>query len=356
MGDDAEPAPSEPTTGPDAAPGALTPAGPRPVAALAESGLDALVVDDDLSTALTAPVGDRVDAAEIAVADLLVRDDARGSAVVVRLDDAPEGSLLEALAPRLTQAGSPVAFGALPTGEPEADLEGAQPEPVTLPVGSADDLTPIADRYRSVDEDLATFEAFAAPTSSQASGLRAQLLTSIADELTDERRSGLLDAVEGVMASRFGAVTLTGQTDLNLTSRTGSLPIAVRNDGNEAVRVMVRIRSDRLRFPDGEEFTLVAGPDVTRFDIPVEALATGSVPTFVEIRTPDGVVLLDERQLNVRSTAVSGVGLALSLGALAVLAVWWVRTWRRNRHSGDSDHFGDSMPNDDPSADIPERG
>ncbi|MDE0803532.1 MAG: DUF6049 family protein, partial [Acidimicrobiales bacterium] len=135
------------------------------------------------------------------------------------------------------------------------------------------------------------------------------------------------------VATGLGSLSLTGQTDLNLTSRTGSLPIAVQNDGTEPVRVMIRIRSDRLRFPDGEEFQVVAGPDITRIDVPVEALATGSVPTFVEIRTPDGEVLLDERQLNVRSTAVSGVGLALSLGALAVLAVWWVRTWRRGRNT-----------------------
>jgi hypothetical protein len=35
----------------------------------------------------------------------------------------------------------------------------------------------------------------------------------------------------------------------------------------------------------------------------------------------------------VRSTAVSGVGLALSIGAGVFLTVWWARHWRRTRRS-----------------------
>ena len=313
--------------------GPLTPAGPRPVGALSESGIDAVVADDDLGTELMAPIGDRVDDPVVAVADLLLRDGGRGSDVVVRLDDAPAGSLVHALVPLLADPSSPVTTSRVPTGEPTPDADGEPPGPVTLPTGSADDLAPIADRYRDVAAGLGTFTSFVDTGSATAATLRLQLLTSVAEDLADGRRIALLDTVDTAVATGLGSLSLTGQTDLNLTSRTGSLPIAVQNDGTEPVRVMIRIRSDRLRFPDGEEFQVVAGPDITRIDVPVEALATGSVPTFVEIRTPDGEVLLDERQLNVRSTAVSGVGLALSLGALAVLAVWWVRTWRRGRNT-----------------------
>ena len=245
------------------------------------------------------------------------------------LADVPDDALIRTLVPLLADADTPVSIAALPSERSESDAEVAAP--VTLPTGSADDLTPVADRYRELDARVATYDTFVGPGSGQIGALRARQLTSLADGLEDDERTALLDGIDEVVATAFGSIALTGQTDLNLTSRTGSLPIAVQNVGAEPVRVMVRIRSDRLRLPDGEEFEIVAGPDVTRIDIPVEALATGSVPTFVEVRTPDGVIVLDERQLNVRSTAVSGVGLALSLGALAVLAVWWVRTWRRSR-------------------------
>lgn len=312
----------------------LVPAGPRPVPSLSESGLEAIVGDDSTARSLLAPVGERADAAVVAVATLLLRDDGRGTHAAVRVDDVPDDALLRSLAPLLTEPDAPVSIADLPTERPEGDVEGSGP--FLLPTGSADDLTLVADRYRAVDDSVATYDTFAGTDSPQTAALRLRQLTSVADGIENEQRIALLDEIDEIVGAAFGAVALTGQTDLNLTSRSGSLPIAVQNDGADPVQVMVRIRSDRLRFPDGEEFEIVAGPDVTRIDIPVEALATGSVPTFVEVRTPDGAVLLDQRQLNVRSTAVSGVGLALSIGALTVLAVWWARTWRKGRKSGTS--------------------
>ncbi len=320
----------EPGSGdPDLGDRLLTQAGPRPVPALTESGLSAVVVDEAASNDLVAGVGERVDAAPVAVADLLLRDAGRGSSVVIRVDDLPDESLLSAALPLLAAPDSPIPIVSLPVLG--TDPDGGRVDPVTLPSGSTSDLRPIAEQFRTTERDVATFDGFAGPDSARAADLEVRQLTSVADGLETAGRVALLDSVEAVVAGGFDGITLTGQTDLNLTSRTGELPVAIANANDYPVRVMVRIRSDRLRFPDGEEIEVIAEPDVTRLDIRVEALATGSVPTFVEIRTPDGSLVLDDRQLNVRSTAVSGVGLALSLGALAVLAIWWVRTWRRSR-------------------------
>lgn len=319
----------------------LVPAGPRPVPALATTELTALVADEATSAVLTGGVEDRVDAIPTALADLILRDDGRSSNLVVRLDDVPDGSLLVAALPLLTADDSPVPLVPVPTAGVTRDPDEEDlPDPVDLSADSGGDSEPglgrIADRYRDVQRQIATFEAFAGTGSARSADLVVQQLTSVADGLDLDERNALLDAVESVVRGGFDGIAITGQTDLNLTSRRGALPVAIANANDFPVRVMVRIRSDRLRFPDGEEFTVTAEPDITRLDIPVEALATGSVPTFVELRTPDGSLLLDDRQLNVRSTAVSGVGLALSLGALAVLAIWWVRTWRKNRTSGDT--------------------
>ncbi len=310
----------------------LVPAGPRPVPALVDSGLTALVADGATGSSLVAAALDRVDAGPVAVAELLLRDAGRRSEVVVRLSDIPEASVLRTVLPLLAATDAPVPIVPTPVGAVTTDGEDDEPEAVRL-AAAADDLRLIADRFRSVDRAVATFDAFVDAAPSRTADLGLQQLTSVADGLDIDERIALLDAVEAVVTSGFDGVTLTGQTDLNLTSRTGTLPVAIDNTNDYPVRLMVRIRSDRLRFPDGEEFAVVADPDVTRIDVPVEALATGSVPTFVEVRTPDGSLLLDDRQLNVRSTAVSGVGLALSLGALAVLAAWWIRTWRKSRVS-----------------------
>lgn len=319
----------------------LEPAGPRPIPALDDSEVSAVVADLATTEALTAGVGDRVDVVPLAIAELILRDDRRGSDVVLRVDEVSDDSLLVAALPLLTAVDAPVEIVPLPGGRSSRDPDEEDlPDPVTLPTGAGTDLTPIAEQYRSVERDVVTFDAFAGADSSRAADLAEQRLTSVADGLETADRLALLEAVEAVVAEGFDGIDLTGQTDLNLTSREGDLPIAIANANDYPVRVTVVIRSDRLRFPDGEEFEVIAEPDITRLDVRVEALATGSVPTFVEIRTPDGALVLDARQLNVRSTAVSGVGLALSLGALAVLAVWWIRTWRKKHKTDDTGEIG----------------
>jgi hypothetical protein len=51
----------------------------------------------------------------------------------------------------------------------------------------------------------------------------------------------------------------------------------------------------------------------------------------VVIRSPMGGLTLSTGQVSVRSTATSLVGILLSLGAVLVLAAWWVRTSRKRR-------------------------
>src|SRR3546814_18804701 len=89
--------------------------------------------------------------------------------------------------------------------------------------------------------------------------------------------------------------------------RRGTLPVTVENANPFPVDVVIRTTSDRLRFPDGGDLpvTVEAG-DARRIDVPVEALATGSVPVSVALWTADGSIRLDGRQLHVRSTAISG--------------------------------------------------
>ena len=150
-------------------------------------------------------------------------------------------------------------------------------------------------------------------------------------------RTEAMDAAEAAVRAALDGVRLTGRTDLNLTSRRGTLPVTVENANPFPVDVLVRVRSDRLRFPDGGAITLQVEPsDVRRIDVPVEARATGSVPVFVELWTPDDRTQLDVLRLNVRSTAFSGVGLVLSFGAVLVLLTWWVRHIRATRRDRDA--------------------
>ena len=55
------------------------------------------------------------------------------------------------------------------------------------------------------------------------------------------------------------------------------------------------------------------------------------LPIDVTLRTANGQLVIGRTVLTVHSTAISFVGVALTVLAGAVLLVWWARTWRRSR-------------------------
>jgi hypothetical protein len=310
------------------------------------------VVDTATSAALEARAVDRIDAGHIALAELVVRDAGAGSTVVVRADDVPEESVLEQLLPLAADPESPVEVGPLRpdamddgddgdagAGDGDPPMTSVLPPPVAADGALTAELAGIATRVRALAAAVDTFSGMVGSESARADELRLQIATSLATGTDAPDRTALLDAVDAEVSEGFEGVVLAGQTDLNLTSRSGTLPITIRNDNEFPVRVVLRIRSDRLTFREGDRFEQVVD-DVARIDVPVDARATGSVPTFVEILTPDEALVLDSRRLDVRSTAVSGVGLLLSAGALVVLVIWWARTWRRNRREPAGDDGG----------------
>lgn len=324
-------------------PDALVEAGPRPVEGA--GALAGMVVDPALSEALADGIGDDPDAAHVALARLLLspvtpapdedEDDEGRPVVLVRPGQLHADSVLAGLLALLDDPAAPVRTGGLGL---VGTLVAEGSAPVERTGATGPDLGDIADRVLAITGQLDSYQELIGPQSSRADDMRLQAATALATTTPAPRRDAAMDTVEEVLGSAFGSVRLSGERNLNLTSRRGTLPVTVENANPFPVDVVIRSTSDRLRFPDGEDLpvTVEAG-DALRVDVPVEALATGSVPVSVALWTPDGSIRLDGRQLNVRSTAISGVGLLLSLGALVVLVVWWIRSWRRTRRDAPRD-------------------
>ena len=92
------------------------------------------------------------------------------------------------------------------------------------------------------------------------------------------------------------------------------------------------LTSDKFTFPDGNTQPLTLDRPTTSVRVTAQARTSGDrLPIEVTLHTPDGQLLIAHTVLTVHSTAISFVGVALTVLAGAVLLVWWVRTWRRSR-------------------------
>ncbi|MFL6204260.1 MAG: DUF6049 family protein [Acidimicrobiales bacterium] len=181
--------------------------------------------------------------------------------------------------------------------------------------------------------ELDTFTTFVGSDSALPDLPSRHLLVATAAGLPDAERRAHIEAAHAAMAATASKVTTPPTFTLTLTAREGSIPLTIRNGSGVPVHVRVKLNSQKLEFPDGDTIDLALEEPTTRIDIPVRARATGAFPLLIDVRTPDGRRSLSTSRYTVRSTAVSGVGLLLSVGAGAFLIVWWARHWRRTRRS-----------------------
>lgn len=289
--------------------------------------LTGIVVDAGLSRRLGALAPSEGDAAHWLLAELLVTGLAEDDVLVARPTRVTARSELAGLLDLVDDPASPLRVGGLDllAGREAGDDHAAWIAP------AGPDLGAHLGRIRNVVDRVGAFTALTGGNPAQARLLGARIATALSTATAPSARPDAVAALETSVSAAFDAIRLVGQIDLNLTSRRGTLPITVQNDNPFPVSVVVRVRSDRLAFPEGTRFALEVGDEPVRIDVPVEALASGSVPVFVQLWTADDTIQLAGRQLNVRSTAISGVGLVLSVGALGFLVVWWVRNWRKTK-------------------------
>ena len=96
----------------------------------------------------------------------------------------------------------------------------------------------------------------------------------------------------------------------------------------------LQVTSDKLLFPEGRS-AVVTLPHNSSRNIPVRvhAVASGTFPLDVRVLSPDEQTVVQTVRLEVRSTVVSSVGLALTVAAGLFLLLWWARHFRDTRRA-----------------------
>jgi hypothetical protein len=158
------------------------------------------------------------------------------------------------------------------------------------------------------------------------------LLATEARSLTATTRTAALNAYMRAFASEADKVTLASENTVTLTSRRAAIPVTVLSSSPYPVNVVISLASDKFTFPNGSSQKLTLDRPTTSVRFLAQARGSGDrLPIDVTVRSPDGQLVFARTVLTVHSTAISFVGVALTVLAGAVLLVWWARTWRRSR-------------------------
>jgi hypothetical protein len=118
---------------------------------------------------------------------------------------------------------------------------------------------------------------------------------------------------------------------ITLTAREGDIPVTITSRLGYPVRVVLQVSGRPVEFPDGTSQELELRRENTTSRFAVRAPSSGSFPIRIRLTTPAGDLTVASSRFTVRSTAISGVGTALSIGAALFLVVWWGNHLRGRR-------------------------
>ncbi|MBK9179932.1 MAG: hypothetical protein IPM45_10270 [Acidimicrobiales bacterium] len=284
--------------------------------------------------------GDPVLAAQHVLSDLAViffesPSVQRAVVLVPPADWTPTPELLDTLLSGL--AGGPIVqpatvddvFAVMPPatdddGEPL--VRGLVPEPPS-PLGG---FPAALDRTR---EQVIGFGSMTTLSDPRLEGLANRLLVSASDELSGVRRREYLAAVDADIRSVVSQVGTPRAQTITLTAREGEIPLTVTSSADEPLTVRVTLVSDKLDFPDGASQVVTLADQNTTVLFAVRSRASGTFPLEVRLSSPDDRLELSTVRLTVRSTAVSNIGLLLSIGAGVFLVGWWALHFRSTRRA-----------------------
>ncbi len=211
-----------------------------------------------------------------------------------------------------------------------------------------------AARTRQMALQSATGASAAGSASAQSVG--DLLLAAESSLLTPRQQQAALSGFDSVSSRQLRGLSVRSDT-VRLTAGTASVPITIVRNTPYPVTVLVRLTSDKVRFPKADAQSpgalcqaprVQSTPDRSSFSarcalthstnavyIDMQSRASGDFRIGVQLTSPEGGFVLAGGQLTVRSLATSAVAIVLSVGAVLVLLVWWGRTlWRGKARRG----------------------
>jgi len=200
-----------------------------------------------------------------------------------------------------------------------------RPDPVAAIGGYPEQL-------KQANAQLDAYRGMVGPDSVRPTPWEQMIRLSASGELTATRRTDLLDEVIDGIRSQTRGIDVPESQSVTLTNRSGEIPLRLRNSLGYPVRVRIEVESDKLEIAEEDRTRVVVLEDGRNpIGLGVRARGSGDSRLNVTVTSPDGHLALGEGRYTIRSTSVSGFGIALSVGAGLVLVIWWLRNNRDRR-------------------------
>lgn len=168
--------------------------------------------------------------------------------------------------------------------------------------------------------------------------------------LTEPARADLFHAPWQAVSTIGSSLHLSGTSHVTFTAASGKIPITIHYAGPVLpVHLDLRIYSSKIALPASEtrQDLLLSLRDTTKVLV-VSTRTSGLYTINLELLVPhQPTVLFGPVTFTITSTAASKVAIALSVGALLVLFLWWSRSILRHRRAKiakGADQSGESGP------------
>jgi len=210
--------------------------------------------------------------------------------------------------------------------------EGVPLQRALAPITSSGTQPLFASEYDNAVRALDAYQAMVGSDDPSVAAGQHALLLSLSTANTRSEALAQLATITTKLRSLTSGITTTAKA-LTLTARRAELPLSFQNDTKRAgIHVRVHLDSPKLIFLNGPDVDLRLPLGHFTERIPVEARASGTFTMTVTLESADGSVELGPpTRVTIRSAVFSGIGIALTVGALLFLAGWWGNHFRRTR-------------------------
>lgn len=192
------------------------------------------------------------------------------------------------------------------------------------------DLVPVGALIEGIQGRLDTYASFDRSSGTLPDEYRQRLVGALTGQRNPQDRVRALNLIASQLDDDFSDIHIHQPQPVTLAARSAPIPLVIDNNAAAARHVVLQFRGDRVVSPDDGRLLRIE-PGTSSIDIEVEARSLGVSPLEVSVWTPDGSVELAKARFEIRSTAVPGLGLLVSLSALTLLGLWWFLDHRGRR-------------------------